>query len=102
MATYSTDKSLRRFQFAGYVSVAFVVGAMGSWAVLSRLNGAVIAPGIVVAESNTKRVQQKDGGVVKKILVRDGDRVVEGQDLVILDDTETRAELGIIDALLIE
>ena len=102
MATYSTDKSLRRFQFAGYVSVAFVVGAMGSWAVLSKLNGAVIAPGIVVAESNTKRVQQKDGGVVKKILVRDGDRVVEGQDLVILDDTETRAELGIIDALLIE
>jgi HlyD family secretion protein len=102
MAKYSTDVSLKRFQLAGYLSVAVVVGAVGSWAVLSKLNGAVIAPGVVVAETNTKRVQQKDGGVIKKILVQDGDRVVAGQDLVILDDTETRAELGIVDALLIE
>jgi HlyD family secretion protein len=102
MVKYSTDVSLKRFQLAGYLSVAVVVGAVGSWAVLSKLNGAVIAPGVVVAETNTKRVQQKDGGVIKKILVQDGDRVVAGQDLVILDDTETRAELGIVDALLIE
>ena len=99
---FSTDSSLRRFQLAGYLSVAVAVGGFGVWAVTTQLNGAVIASGIVVAETNAKRVQQKDGGVVKRILVRDGDRVTEGQDLVILDDTETRAELGIIDALLVE
>jgi HlyD family secretion protein len=47
-------------------------------------------------------VQHKEGGIVKSLLVKDGDKVVAGQDLVILDDTETKAELGIIDALLIE
>ena len=102
MARSTTDTSLRRFQLVGYLSVAVALGAFGSWAILTKLNGAVIAPGVVVAESNTKRVQHKDGGIVKKLLVRDGDRVEAGQDLVILDDTETRAELGIIDALLVE
>ncbi|MCB1435293.1 MAG: biotin/lipoyl-binding protein, partial [Alphaproteobacteria bacterium] len=102
MAAFSTDKSLRRFQLMGYVSIAVIIGAVGSWSVLTKLNGAVIAPATVVAETNTKRIQHKDGGIVREILVKDGDRVTEGQDLVVLDDTETRAELGIIDALLVE
>lgn len=102
MATFSTDKSLSRFQLLGYASVAVIVGALGAWSVLANLNGAVIAPATVVAESNTKRIQHKDGGIVRELLVRDGDRVTAGQNLVILDDTETRAELSILDALLIE
>lgn len=102
MAKFSTDRSLNRFQLMGYASVAVIVGVLGSWAVFAQLNGAVVAAGTVVAESNTKRIQHKDGGVVREILVKDGDRVTAGQDLVILDDTETRAELGIIQALLVE
>jgi HlyD family secretion protein len=101
-ALSTTDRSLRRFQIAGYLSVFAMVGVLGGWSVLTRLNGAVIAPATIVAETNAKRVQHKDGGIVRKILARDGDRVVAGQDLIILDDTETRAELGILDALLIE
>lgn len=100
--SFSTDASLRRFQLIGYLSVAVAVGGFGGWAMLSNINGAVIASGVVVAETNTKRVQHKDGGIVKKILVRDGERVTQGQDLIILDDTETKAELGILDALLVE
>lgn len=102
MATFSTDKSLRRFQIMGYVSIFLVVGICGVWSVSTQLNGAVIAPATIIAETNSKRVQHKDGGIVRKILVRDGERVTVGQDLVILDDTETRAEMSIVDALLIE
>jgi HlyD family secretion protein len=79
-----------------------MLGIFGGWAALANINGAVIAPATIVAESNTKRIQHKEGGIVQKILVEDGDRVMEGQDLVILDDTETKAELGIVDSLLIE
>ena len=55
-----------------------------------------------IAESNTKRIQHRDGGIIAKILVKDGDRVQPGQDLVVLDDTETRAELGIVNSSLTE
>ncbi len=99
---FSTDRSLRRFQLAGYTSIFLIVGVFGAWAATSQLAGAIIAPATIIAETNSKRVQHKDGGIVRKIMVRDGDRVTEGQDLVILDDTETKAELGIIDALLVE
>jgi HlyD family secretion protein len=102
MTGFSTASSLRRFQSIGYISVFVVVGILGTWSMTMNLNGAVIAPATIIAESNSKRVQSKDGGIVRKILVRDGDRVVAGQDLLILDDTETKAELGIVEALLIE
>lgn len=102
MKTFSTDRSLRRFQLAGYLSVFAIVGVGGAWSVLTSLNGAVIAPATIIAESNAKRVQHKDGGIVRKILVRDGERVSAGQDLIELDDTDTRSELGILDSLLVE
>ena len=99
---FNTDRSLRHFQLIGYLSVFLVVGVGGSWATLASINGAVIAPAIIVAESNTKKIQHKEGGIVKEILVKDGDRVVEGQSLITLDDTDTKADLGIVDALLLE
>ena len=102
MTPFSTDRSLYRFQTAGYLSIFAIVGVLGTWSVTTNLNGAVIASATIIAETNTKRVQSKDGGIVRKILIRDGDRVTAGQDLIVLDDTETKAELGIIDALLIE
>lgn len=102
MTGFSTDKSLRRFQTAGYASIFVVVGIAGVWSTTTHLNGAVIAPATIIAETNSKRVQSKDGGIVRKILVRDGDRVTAGQDVIVLDDTETKSELGIIQALLIE
>lgn len=97
-----TEGSLRRLQLWGYLSVFVVVVVLGSWSALTSLSGAVIAPAIIVTESNSKRIQHKDGGVVREILVRNGDRVGPGQKLVVLDDTETRSELSIVDALLIE
>ncbi len=102
MKQLNTDKSIRRFQTAGYLSVVVMVGVFGTWSAVTTLNGAVIAPAVIIVESNTKRIQHKEGGIVRKIMVNDGDRVKSGQDLVILDDTEARAELGIVDGILVE
>lgn len=102
MTKFSTDTSLRRFQTVGYLSIFVIVGLFGGWTVLTRINGAVIAPATIIAETNTKRIQHKDGGIVRQILVKDGDRVEPGQDLLILDDTETKSELSILDTLLVE
>ena len=97
-----TDKSLRRFQLLGFASLVAMLGVVGGWSVFTELNGAVIAPATIMVESFSKKVQHKEGGIVGEILVKDGDRVEVGQPLVVLDNTETKAELAIIDGLLDE
>jgi HlyD family secretion protein len=102
MKYIDTNKSLRRFQMAGYASMFLMVGVGGAWSAFTDINGAVIAPATVAVESFSKKIQHKEGGIVKQILVKDGDSVTEGQVLVVMDDTDTKSELGIIDALLVE
>ena len=68
----------------------------GGWAFSTELAGAVIASGTVVVESDVKRVQHPTGGVVGELRVRDGDKVTEGEILVRLDETVTRANLAIV------
>jgi HlyD family secretion protein len=97
-----TNTSLRRFQLLGFASLFVMFGVVGGWSVLTELNGAVIAPATIMVESFSKKVQHKEGGIVGEIRVKDGDRVEVGQPLVILDNTETKAELAIIGGLLDE
>jgi HlyD family secretion protein len=81
---------------------AFLLIGVGGWAATSSLSGAVLAPGLIVVESNVKKVQHPTGGIVGAILVRNGD-VVQGGDLLIrLDDTQTRANLGVVKSQLTE
>jgi HlyD family secretion protein len=87
--------------FAALV-VGFLIFGVGGWAATSQLAGAVMAPGTFVVERNVKKVQHSTGGVVAEINVRNGDRVSEGQVLLRLDATQTRAELGIIQSQMIE
>jgi HlyD family secretion protein len=100
--SFDTKKSLRRYQIVGFVSLFVMVGTVGSWSAVSNINGAVIAPAVVTVESFTKKVQHRDGGIVKAIRVVDGDTVKEGQELILLDDTDTRSELAIVEGLLLE
>ena len=97
-----TSNSLRRYQLAGFVGIIVIMGSVVGWAVLTELRGAVIAPGTMVVDGNTKRIQHRDGGIVAEIKVRDGDMVKAGDLLILLDPTDTRAELGIIDTIRIE
>lgn len=102
MKAINTNSSLRRFQIVGFLSVLLMVGVVGGWANFTHLNGAVIAPATIMVETYSKKVQHKEGGIVGEIRVKDGDRVEIGQALVVLDNTETKSELAIIDGLLDE
>jgi HlyD family secretion protein len=102
MKKINTNRSLRRLQLAGYTSVFVMVGVVGSWAALSQLNGAVIAPATIVAETYSKKIQHRDGGTVKAINVKDGDLVQAGEPLVVFDDTDAKSDLAIITSLLDE
>ena len=92
----STSRSIRHHLTFGLSAVVLLVGGIGGWAATSEFSGAVIAPGHVTVATSAKRVQHPVGGVIGEIRVKDGQRVKAGDVLVRLDDTQTRANLGII------
>lgn len=96
------DEDLRQRLMAGLGLVgAMVIGVWG-WAGSAEISSAVIAPGRVVVDGSLKKIQHPTGGVVGDIRVKSGDTVAAGDVLMRLDDTQTRANLKIVLAQLLE
>ncbi|HWB46305.1 MAG TPA: HlyD family type I secretion periplasmic adaptor subunit [Hyphomicrobiaceae bacterium] len=74
------------------VLLAWIFG-FGAWAAFAPLDGAVVAAGSFVATGQNKFVQHLEGGIVRDVLVKEGDLVEAQQPLVRLDDTAARAKL---------
>src|SRR5215216_5963927 len=91
-------RSIRRHLVAGVALVVLLAGGVGGWAATTEFAGAVIAPGNLVVETHVKKVQHPTGGVVGELRVRDGDAVKAGDVVVRLDETQTRANLGIVES----
>jgi HlyD family secretion protein len=98
----TSDRDVQQRVVLGLGLVVLLFVAFGGWAATSSLSSAVIAPGRVVVDSSVKKVQHPTGGIVKEIRVKNGDRVEAGDILLRLDDTQTRATLGIVQSQLIE
>ncbi|KQT61256.1 MULTISPECIES: HlyD family type I secretion periplasmic adaptor subunit [unclassified Aureimonas] len=75
----------------GFLVLFLSVGVGGTWAAFAHIDSAVVVQGTFSMEANRKTVQHLEGGIVSEILVRDGDRVEEGQTLVRLDTTRFEA-----------
>ncbi|PZO90767.1 MAG: HlyD family type I secretion periplasmic adaptor subunit [Sphingomonas sanxanigenens] len=71
--------------------LAFLVLAL-VWSVVAKVDVVAVAPGKVIAAGRNKLVQSADGGVVRSILVQDGQQVKAGQPLVTLDPTASGAD----------
>lgn len=85
----------RSVQIAGALIILAAFGGFGGWAATAPLGSAALAPGVVTVDSYRKTVQHLEGGIVKEVLVREGDLVAAEQVLLRLDDTQTRAQLEI-------
>lgn len=68
------------------------------WSWLAPLDAGVVATGTVKVTSNRKAVQHLSGGTVEAILVREGDAVKKGQEVVRLDSLRAAAEQGAVSA----
>ncbi len=75
--------------------VTWLVGGMLAWMAIVSISGAVMAPGRVTVESSYQTVQHLYGGIVREILVRNGDAVKAGDVLMRLDPTEVSANLSV-------
>lgn len=71
-------------------------GVFIGWASFAPLYGAAISPGIVSVESNRKQIQHFEGGIIREILVSDGDVVDAGEVLIRLSETQSKANLDLL------
>jgi len=92
----------RPWVLLGLFTILAVFGGGGAWAALTKISGAIIAPGSISVESKIKTIQHLQGGIVAQIYVRNGDKVKAGDPLIRLDDTALRARLNITTNNLLE
>lgn len=84
-------RSVSKLVIFGLVLFVLCFGGFGLWAFRAPLAAAVIAQGSFVATGSNKIVQHLEGGIIKQILVAEGDVVTEGQPILLLDETSALA-----------
>ncbi|MBW7900199.1 MAG: HlyD family type I secretion periplasmic adaptor subunit [Rhodocyclaceae bacterium] len=78
--------------------LAGMLGLLVLWALIGRLDIVAVADGKLVPQSYLKIVQPADAGIVKEILVREGEAVKAGQVLMRMDTLITEADARSIEA----
>jgi HlyD family type I secretion membrane fusion protein len=89
-------RALRGQFWRALVPVAVVVALASTWSMTAPLSGAVIAPAQLKVELNRKTVQHQEGGIVREILVRDGQKVRAGEPLIIVGDVRSDSTLKLL------
>lgn len=100
-AAQSAGPDIRRLTAVGAAAAALFFGGFLGWASLAQLESAAIAPGTVSLDSSRKMVQHLEGGIVKRIMAREGEAVTAGQPLIYLDNTQIRARLDFLQAQIV-
>ena len=80
----------------GYLAIAIVFGGFGIWASYAPLDSAAVAQGKVAVETDRKPVQHLEGGIVDEILVKEAERVAEGQVLFRLRPTQAKTNSEVL------
>lgn len=89
----SASAPLRGVVLAGLTTILVAFGGFFGWAFSTELSSASVASGTIVVDSKRKTVSHFEGGILKRLLVQEGDRVAAGQPLVKLEDTRARSDL---------
>jgi HlyD family type I secretion membrane fusion protein len=80
----------------GLFILLFGLGGFLLWAALAPLDEGVPTNGVVSVESKRKAIQHLQGGMINKILVKEGAEVAANQPLILLDQTQINAVLSTV------
>ena len=86
--------SRRGTMLAAGLCILSLVGGILGWTMWAWIDSAAIGHGYVVVDGRRKTVQHLEGGILRELLVREGDRVVAGQALARLDPVRAQAQVG--------
>src|SRR3954467_14016065 len=80
-------------RLARWGGVVLLVGLLPilAWMAFAPLSSAVVAPAYVKVDLNRRPVQHAEGGIVREVLVRDGQHVRRGETLLVLGDISVDA-----------
>ena len=92
-APQATLRRLRR-QIAAPLLITSVL--VTAWAVWAPLSGAVVTSGQVQSALGRKVVQHQEGGIVRELLVRQGQAVKRGDALLVVGDVRSDAALDML------
>ncbi|MGG5812501.1 HlyD family type I secretion periplasmic adaptor subunit [Falsiroseomonas sp. CW058] len=84
-------RTVRRPFRIGMGLMTVFLGGFTAWAVTVPIAGGAVAPGVVSPDGSRRTVQHLEGGIIASLAVRDGDRVLAGQPLVVLESVQARA-----------
>jgi membrane fusion protein, epimerase transport system len=87
----------RRLMRAGIAVLLLGLLPVGAWTALAPLTSAVVASGYVKVDLNRRPVQHAEGGLVREVLVRDGQHVRQGEPLLVLGDVSVEADVNRLD-----
>ena len=91
-----------RWLALGFGTLLALLVVLGGWGTGTSISGAVIAAGRIEPAGHAQRVEHLHGGMVRRLLVEDGDQVQAGQVLLDLDDQDLQAEHNVLSARLAE
>ena len=90
----ASRQSLRKPIIAGLTVIILGFGGFLTWGFTAELDSAAVATGSVIVDSKKKVVNHYEGGILKKLLVDEGQHVTAGQPLALLDGTRSESEIG--------
>ncbi|WP_424814280.1 HlyD family type I secretion periplasmic adaptor subunit [Roseococcus sp. YIM B11640] len=88
-----TGMDTRAPLLVGVATLVLGFGGFMAWSAFAPLSEAALAPGTIRVEGTRRTLQHLEGGMVREILVRDGDRVRAGQVVMRLDDQQSGAAM---------
>jgi len=83
-----------------YITMVVITGALGWWLYGAKLEVVSEAAGIIVPITDAARVQHLEGGIIKTVLVDEGQHVSQGQPLFALETTANEADVEEISGLI--
>ncbi|MEI7670874.1 MAG: HlyD family type I secretion periplasmic adaptor subunit [Deltaproteobacteria bacterium] len=89
--------SPRNIILSGLGIMVLFLGGFALWAAFAPLESAVQAQGEITFDTKRKTVQHLEGGILKQILVREGETVKAGQALLILEDDQVKPTVDLLE-----
>lgn len=87
---------LDRLRTQGLIALGAWLVLFLAWALWAPISGAVVGGGLVKVEANRQTISHRDGGIVAKLHVREGQVVERGQALLVLEDARIDSTVDLL------